>query len=315
VGRIRYSDWQPELGGAGGQVFEEAREGRDAAVEGLWCRVSRKQLLTKGEHVLNGSSQQFERSRWPLDPEELNKAITSSWQARRVCGLFLHYDILDLGLSVLGHHQCKAGHDTEALSSDIMQLRGWHRLIGIIMLIPMVGWVVTGLLFFIKPGYAGAYEILNVKSYPFDKSVSISADPGWHEFRYLRTAIGYHAIARTDKQWRHINLETMQERGDPNEEELRLLLNDAISTNRERYGQIVSVSGKSAKTDTGVEITVDWNRLTLLQKGNDTDWIDLLYRIHYLQWTGLKSVDRILGVVGLALLMSLTLLGARLAFK
>jgi hypothetical protein len=40
----------------------------------------------------------------------------------------------------------------------------------------------------------------------------------------------------------------------------------------------------------------------------------VLYRIHYLQWTGIKSVDQVLGVVGILLIVALSLLGARLFF-
>ena len=53
----------------------------------------------------------------------------------------------------------------------------------------------------------------------------------------------------------------------------------------------------------------------LQQKGRDTDRIDLLYRIHYLQWTGFKNVDKVIGFTGLVLLLALTSLGAWLAFK
>jgi hypothetical protein len=60
---------------------------------------------------------------------------------------------------------------------------------------------------------------------------------------------------------------------------------------------------------------LDWKRLSLQQHGRDTDRIDRLYKIHYLQWTGEKTVDRILGLAGLVLLLVLTGLGARLAFR
>jgi hypothetical protein len=67
--------------------------------------------------------------------------------------------------------------------------------------------------------------------------------------------------------------------------------------------------------DTGVEITLDWDRLSLRQRDADTDRIDLLYKVHYLQWTGVTIVDRAVGITGLVLVMALTVLGARLAIK
>ena len=38
------------------------------------------------------------------------------------------------------------------------------------------------------------------------------------------------------------------------------------------------------------------------QHGADTARIEWLYRIHYLQWTGNRTVDRVLAVLGLALI-------------
>jgi len=66
-------------------------------------------------------------------------------------------------------------------------------------------------------------------------------------------------------------------------------------------------------TDTNTRIVLDWKRLTLQQRGMDTDRIDLLYRIHYLQWTGVTAIDRILGPLGLALVLALSILGLMLA--
>lgn len=197
----------------------------------------------------------------------------------------------------------------------LMRTRRLHRIIGIVLLLPFFGWAITGLVFFIKPGYAGAYEILNPKTYPLDAGISISTEPGWLEFRCFRTVIGNHLIARTDVGWLHLDPKNMQPRDVPTDDEIKLLLTDAFSANPQRYGNISSVSDDSVKTDTGIEITVDWKRLTFQQRGKDTDRIDLLYRIHYLQWTGISSIDKPLGLIGLVLVIALTGLGARLAIK
>jgi len=196
-----------------------------------------------------------------------------------------------------------------------MRIRRLHRLIGIILLLPFLGWAITGLVFFIKPGYTGAYEILAPKSYPLDGTLSISPDPAWREFRYLRTILGDHLIVRTDRGWSHLNPKNMQPRSKPTEEEIKLLLTDAFSANPQRYGRIASISDHAVKTDTGVNVTLDWNRMSLQQRGKDTDWIDTLYQIHYLQWTGIKSVDKVVGLIGLLLVIALTMIGARLAIS
>jgi hypothetical protein len=195
-----------------------------------------------------------------------------------------------------------------------MKSRTLHRLIGVVLVLPMVGWAVTGFVFFVKPGYGGAYESLNVKTYPLDGGVSISADPGWLEYRGLRTILGDHLVVRTAAGWGHLNPRTLQPMAAPSDDEVRRLVTDAFLANPQRYGTIVSVAGGTIRTDTGVEVTLDWKRVSLQQHGRDTDRIDLLYKIHYLQWTGNKSIDRALGFVGLVLVLASTALGVRLAF-
>jgi hypothetical protein len=196
-----------------------------------------------------------------------------------------------------------------------MKIRSLHRVIGVILLLPFLGWAATGFVFFLKPGYAGAYEILTPKTYPLTGAASISPDPGWLEYRYFKTVLGEHLIARTKTGWVHLNPSDKLPRRAPTRAEIELLLKDAFTGNPTRYGDITDVSGYTARTSTGVSVTLDWNNLTLQQRGKDTDRIDLLYRIHYLQWTGVKTFDRVLGFVGLTLVIVLTVLGARLAIR
>ena len=196
-----------------------------------------------------------------------------------------------------------------------MKIRALHRVIGIILLLPFFGWALTGLVFFIKPGYEGAYEVLSPKTYPLERAVTINPDPTWLEFRYLKTALGEHLLVRTGAGWSHLNPVDGRPRGGPTEDEIRTLLKDAFSATPRRYVNISKVSGDTASTDTGVEVTVDWKRLSLQQRGTDTDHIDLLYKVHYLQWTGVTIIDRVVGITGIALVLALTVLGAWLALK
>ena len=193
-------------------------------------------------------------------------------------------------------------------------VRKLHRFIGVVMLLPFLAWAVTGAVFFTKPGYGAAYDALPIRTYPLDAPIAVRPDPGWREVRYLRTILGPHLIARTDKGWVQFNPVTLQPASAPADEDVRRLLADALTVNPARYGRIVSLAGSVATTDTGAVITFDWNRLSLQQRGRDTDRIDGLYRIHYLQWTGQKTVDKVLGLAGLTLLVVLSVLGARLAF-
>jgi hypothetical protein len=196
-----------------------------------------------------------------------------------------------------------------------MRTRTLHRVIGIVLLIPFFCWAITGLVFFIKPGYTAAYELLTPKLYPIDDEVVINQDPHWLEVRYIRTILGEHLLARTESGWMNLNPKDKRPRATFTEDETRKLVQDAISINPQRYGQIVSVKGNTVTTATGVIITIDWNTMSLQQVGRDTKRIDALYRIHYLQWTGMKSIDRVVGLVGITLVLLLTGLGASLAFR
>lgn len=190
-----------------------------------------------------------------------------------------------------------------------------HRVIGLVMLLPLIGWAATGAVFFTKPGYGAAYDALPIKTYPLEGPITLRPDPAWREVRHLRTILGLHLLARTDTGWVHLDPVTLQPAAVPREEDVRRLIADAFTVNPSRYGRIAGFAAGTATTDTGAVIRFDWNRLTLQQRGRDTDRIDRLYRIHYLQWTGQETVDQVLGLAGLVLLTVLTMLGARLAFR
>jgi hypothetical protein len=183
------------------------------------------------------------------------------------------------------------------------------------MLLPFVGWALTGAVFFIKPGYGGAYETLAVKTYPIESPVTLPAAPGWLEARVVRTAVGDHLLVRTAAGWKQLDPRTLADRPAPADADVRMLLIDAFTANPDRYGHIVSVDGMTATTDTGTRVTLSWPRLTLSQRGRDTDRIDALYRIHYLQWTGVAALDKIVGAVGLALILVLSALGVKLVWS
>ncbi|MEO6222058.1 MAG: hypothetical protein ABIP90_02330 [Vicinamibacterales bacterium] len=193
-------------------------------------------------------------------------------------------------------------------------VRSLHKLLGLVLLLPMAGWAMTGFVFFVKPGYGGAYESLMVKTYPMQAGLPISAASGWLEYRGFRTVLGDHLLVRTTTGWRHLNPGTLQPAAAPSDVDLRRLVTDAFTANPQRYGNITRVDNGVISTDTGVEVTLDWTRVSLQQHGRDTARIDQLYRVHYLQWTGVTNIDRGLGFTGLALMLALTALGVRLAF-
>ena len=196
-----------------------------------------------------------------------------------------------------------------------MTTRSLHRVIGLVMLLPLAGWAVTGAIFFLKPGYAGAYELLQVKTYPLETNVAIQLEPSWTEARFVKTILGDHLLAHTSRGWLHLDPLTRQPEPEPSADDLEALVTDAFSANPARYGRVASIDGNLITTNTGVRVELDWNRLALTQSGKDTDRLDAFYKIHYLQWTGITGIDKVLGALGILLVLTLSLLGARLFFS
>lgn len=199
-----------------------------------------------------------------------------------------------------------------------MSVRRLHRVLGLILLLPIGAWATTGFVFFLKPGYRNAYGGLHVRALPLVGPLP-STQPGWLEVRALRTVLGAHLLVRTENGWTHLDPATGRPRALADEAGIRTLLREAITADASRYGAIATVTRRddgtaSALTTTGVTIDLDWATLGLSQSGRDTRRIDALYRIHYLQWTGIGVVDRVLGVVGLVSLLALAAFGLRLAF-
>ena len=91
------------------------------------------------------------------------------------------------------------------------------------------------------------------------------------------------------------------------------MLNDAITHNQQRYGNILTIDGLNIITDTDIRISLNWNNMSLYQQGRDTDFINNMYKIHYLQWTGIESIDKFLGIIGLILVLLLAFLGLKMS--
>ena len=56
-------------------------------------------------------------------------------------------------------------------------VRKFHRLVGLVMLLPLITWAATGAVFFIKPGYGAAYDALPIRTYPIEGSITVRPDP------------------------------------------------------------------------------------------------------------------------------------------
>jgi len=190
-----------------------------------------------------------------------------------------------------------------------MEIKRIHQVLGIAMLIPLLLWSLTGIFFLIKPGYEGAYQKISPKFYDIETAFTIVPEKGWSEIRLMRSVLGYHLLVNADGQWQHLDPNTLKPRSAPETAELNILLTDAISKDIERYGSIIQISDNTAYTNTGVEISLDWSSLTLRQQGKDTQFIRLLYRIHYMEWLDNPSSNKVLGALAITMLLTLSAAG------
>ncbi|WP_127024851.1 PepSY domain-containing protein [Rheinheimera mangrovi] len=193
--------------------------------------------------------------------------------------------------------------------------RRLHRFLGWCLILPFFIWALTGLVFFIKPGYQAAFSYLTVQSYPISKAIQITPKPEWQEIKLLQTVLGLHLMVKQSDGWQQLNPEDLTLRSEPAVDDIQLLIKDAIRFDPQRYGQELQKTEQGFVTDTGVTIQLDWASLSLSQQGKDTELINNLYKAHYLQWTGHKTLDQILGVAGLAVLMLTTVLGVLLLIR
>jgi hypothetical protein len=190
--------------------------------------------------------------------------------------------------------------------------RRLHKLLGFALLLPFLAWSLTGLFFLLRPAYDAAYASLEPRQYPLPASLELRPQPDWQEFRYLHTVLGPHLLVRSAGGWQQLDPATLEPRPAPDAASIRLLVEEALQADPQRYGSIIEGDARRLHTDTGVDIRVDWPSLSLSQSGRDTRWIDRLYNIHYLRWTGIAAVDQVLGVAGLLLLLLMTWTGTRL---
>lgn len=194
-----------------------------------------------------------------------------------------------------------------------MNPRRLHKITGLILLLPFISWSLTAVFFLVRPRYEQAYEVLSVRQYPLQEQPAFVVEPDWQELRYFQTTLGQHLLVKKEDTWHHLDAKTLKPFPAPNEAQLTLLLKDAFLRNPARYGEITAIEGKQISTSTGVDITMNWDNLSFSQQGRDTRWINQIYSIHYLEWTGVRWLDKVLGLSGLALLLYMTYSGGKLA--
>ena len=195
-----------------------------------------------------------------------------------------------------------------------MITRKQHRLLGSILLLPFIAWSLTGIFFLVRPAYEQAYSVLSPKTYAVDE-INISTQPEWQEMRSLKTVLGLHLLVKQEGRWQQLDPDSYEVRNTPIEADLARFVEDAMSQDILRYGELLSGESDPFRTSTGVTIAVNWDSLSLHQQGVDTRWIDRIYSIHYLQWTGIALLDTVLGVAGLFLLLLMTVTGSAMLLR
>ena len=195
-----------------------------------------------------------------------------------------------------------------------------HRWLAIVLVTLLVVWSVTGLLFHIKPGWDRAYDQLSVERR--DTQLRMEEMTGLQSLggapitriELFDTAIGPLYRARTATGTELFDAKTGRLRV-LDTSDVRTLVADAVSRSphKSAYGDVVDVKldGDSGRVTLsgGPVVELGLHDARASQHGPDTDRIDWLYRIHYLQWTGNRSVDRWLAVAGLALIWAVMIPG------
>lgn len=194
-----------------------------------------------------------------------------------------------------------------------MDLKTLHKVLGWTLAIPLIIWALTGIIFLVKPGYAGAYEKLAVQTYPMDKTFSVAPRGDWHEAKLIKTTLGYHLLLSSNEDTMHLDPISLQRRAEPTHRQLEQLIAESLARNPDRYGNIIDTTSNTVTTNTGVTITLDWETMSLRQKGDDTRLISRLYKIHSLKWWGNDVANFVFGALGIVILLTLVFIGLTLS--
>ena len=103
------------------------------------------------------------------------------------------------------------------------------------MLLPLITWAATGVIFLTKYSYDGAYERLSIQTLPSTKALH-SPKPNWQEVKLLRTSLGLHLLAKTKSGFKQYDIETMGT--NTNFRSNTAVDSKAITSNPQRYGSI-----------------------------------------------------------------------------
>ena len=178
-----------------------------------------------------------------------------------------------------------------------------HRWLSVLLVVPLAVWSITGLVFHLKPGWARAYDQLAIERPTTLHPASLAPPPAdVQSLELFDTVLG--PLYRIDGA-RLVDARTGQPRV-LSPDEARALAADAVARSAHPYGAAGAVTSDDATVHIaygdGVRVDVSRADARISQRGSDTDRIDWLYRLHYLQWTGNRTLDRVIAVAGLVLI-------------
>jgi hypothetical protein len=196
-----------------------------------------------------------------------------------------------------------------------------HRWLAILLVALLVVWSVTGVLFHLKPGWDRAYDMLTAeRRTPISVAQLASLDSldslgSVSRIELFDTAIGPLYRVRTTDATDLVDATTGRTRSPLTADDAHALISDAVSrsSHRAAYGDFKSLTLEEttarAHFSSGAVIDLGRRDARISQRGPDTERIDWLYRIHYLQWTGNKTFDRAFAVFGLVLIWAVMIPG------
>jgi hypothetical protein len=195
---------------------------------------------------------------------------------------------------------------------------------------PLVVWTATGLLFSLKPGWGPAYEYLSAwrsgeeASGAMSLAAFASSESGKDasSIAVQASTIGpLFQVERRSESDALYRASDGQQLDPLSSDNARALVLDAVSRSLspERYGEIKSEKSSDESFRFvfagGPQVSIDRHSGSIRQKGPDTDRINWYYKLHYMQWTGNESVDRVLGFVAIVLVWLLAAAGLLLAWR
>ena len=110
-------------------------------------------------------------------------------------------------------------------------MRSFHKILGLIMLLPFIAWAITGIFFYFKPGYQEAYQALSIKHYPVSKNINLPQHHNWLAVKQIKTILGEHLLVKNKTGWQQLNPDSFQPIDSISDAKITLLVDDAIKAN------------------------------------------------------------------------------------